>query len=293
MTLGEVVNEYACEHKELDRRSDKWKYFAQEAMDRWGTDRPLHEVVEPSSVKSFIAACREKNNAPATISVKLTFLRALCRLSTEAGTPLSIPKRITSSIVIDNARERTLSDAEMGALKSAMMREDWEIMECVFRTGLRSQELFLLKVEDCDFLRGFAIILKTKTSKSRKIPLAGWFKDYCKKAKREHREYVAVINGYEHYQCRINAGEAWKQNVMRRALRVAGIKDFRFHDGRHIATTDLIEAGANDVAVQTIMGWTSSNYLRRYTNLRMKTLQDTISLLDKPKRGRRRGNLID
>lgn len=284
MTLREAIDEYAIEHKDLGRRSNRWKYFAQEASERWGEECPLAEVVAPASIKSLIASCREINNKPATISAKLTFLRSLCRLSSEAGEPLSFPSRLSRAIVIDNARERTLSVVEIETLKGVMMEEDWEILECVFRTGLRSQELFLLRVDDCDFLQGFAVITKTKTSKSRKIPLVGWFKDYCLRAKEEGREFVVVINGYEHYQTRISAGEAWKQWVFRPALRAAGIKDFRFHDGRHIATTDLIKAGAGSVAVQTIMGWTSGNFLRRYTNLGMKTLQDTMSLLDEAAR---------
>lgn len=54
-----------------------------------------------------------------------------------------------------------------------------------------------------------------------------------------------------------------------------------------MATTDLIEAGAKDADVTAIMGWKSSTYLKRYTNLSAKRLAATMALLDRPRGGRR------
>jgi len=48
-----------------------------------------------------------------------------------------------------------------------------------------------------------------------------------------------------------------------RCLDLAGISDFRFHDGRHIAATTLIDHGTPEQAVMTVAGW-KTNMLRTY-----------------------------
>ena len=64
----------------------------------------------------------------------------------------------------------------------------------------------------------------------------------------------------------------------RPALLAAGIKDFHWHDWRHQACTSMMENGADQMAVTDVLGWDSPKYLRRYTNLRMKTLAKAMSL---------------
>jgi integrase len=57
-----------------------------------------------------------------------------------------------------------------------------------------------------------------------------------------------------------------------RAVRRARIKDLRFHDLRHEATTRLFEKGLNIMEVASITGHKDLRMLRRYTHLRPEDL---------------------
>ena len=56
-----------------------------------------------------------------------------------------------------------------------------------------------------------------------------------------------------------NFHRAWK-----RCLRLAGISDFHFHDTRHIAASDLLNAGNPEQLVCQIAGWKSGNMIKQY-----------------------------
>lgn len=62
-----------------------------------------------------------------------------------------------------------------------------------------------------------------------------------------------------------------KRSYMR-AIRRAGIKDLRFHDLRHEATTRLFEKGLNIMEVASITGHKDLRMLRRYTHLKAEDL---------------------
>lgn len=285
MKVKDAINAYATEHLALGRTSKSWKSFAKE-VDAFFDDKTMTEAMTASSVAQYMGHCRSRGNSEQTLANKVSFLRKLCLLSSEAGHHVAFPRRLTASINVDNERERVLSEQEKKAFKKAMPHsEDWDALEFAMSTGLRSKELFGLRVDDCDFNRNVFRVggELTRTGKSRIVPMMGWVREYCLKAARERRTYVVKLVGFEHYKSRHYAGENWKQAVVRVAARRAGIKDWRMHDTRHQTTTELREAGAPDAAVEAWMGWKSGHYIRRYTNLRAKTMQDAMMKLEKAK----------
>ena len=66
--------------------------------------------------------------------------------------------------------------------------------------------------------------------------------------------------------------QVWKKALVR-----AGIKDLRFHDLRHEATSRFVEAGLSDQEVASITGHKSMQMLKRYTHLRNEDLVSRIS----------------
>lgn len=51
-----------------------------------------------------------------------------------------------------------------------------------------------------------------------------------------------------------------------RVKRLAGVRDFHFHDTRHISATDMIDAGTPERAVAKVAGWADLKMIRRYHN---------------------------
>lgn len=266
MTIDEAIEEYGNEWAAMGRRSIAWKAFAKQVSARWGV-LLVNEAVTAANVSDWVNDCRARGNKPATIREKLHFARALCRLAEESGHQAHFPRRLLK-FKVHNSRTRVLSPDELLRLERVMLPEDWKV--CVFaaKTGLRSQEMFDLRVSNCIFgERPTMFIERTKTGKTRRVPLVGEALKIAREARDEGREFVVQIwfNGPRR-------AEAWKDEVFRRCLRLAGIKDFRFHDWRHQCATTMIENGANHVAVSQVMGWESPNYLNRYANLRREAL---------------------
>lgn len=276
LTINEALEAFAVEHKEIGRRSQSWRAHAKDLVRRWG-GMSLADVMKTSNVSQYVALLRDAGNSPSTIQSKLGLLRNLCRLSTEAGHPIVFPKRLAAAVKVHNERTRVLSRTERRMLQLAMSTDDWDIVTIALKTGMRSQEIFGLRVDDCDFAKGTIFIRNTKTDVPRLIPMVGEVRSIVGRAAKSRREYVVQPKGFGTYKSRHNLAGNWKDKRFRPALERAGIEDFRFHDLRHCATTAMIEAGADPVSVAKIMGWKSQQFLMRYTNLGMSTLAKAAS----------------
>ena len=276
LTINAIIDEYRAEHAAIGRRSKGWESHAREFLRRWD-GLSMQEVLKPANVGQYVAWLRETGKAPQTIKCKLNILSNLCRVSTELGQPVAFPKRLTAAIRVHNERTRVLSKTERRRLQVAMSPGDWEVVTIAIKTGMRSQELFGLLVEDCDFAAGTIHIRKTKTDQPRKIPMVGEVRAVLARAARSHSEYATTPPGYDNWKNRSSMADHWKGKIWRPALAAAGIEDFTFHDLRHCATTAMIEAGADPVSVAKIMGWKSTQFLMRYTNLGMATLAKAAS----------------
>lgn len=278
MTLRDCIQEYGEEASATEKTSIAWKSFAKELDTLFGGDTLIIEVTEPASVRRWMAEMKIRNNRPATVRTKLSFLNSLCRLAQEGGVQVRFPKRLTMGIKVNNKRTRTLSKKELTVLKDDMPRADWDICIFAMRSGLRSQEIFLLEVADCDFKERTMLIRKTKTGVPREVPMHDDVHRQCLAAARGRRQYAINPKGYDSHQSRLSMAQHWKSDVFRPALKRCGIKDFRWHDWRHQAATTMIDAGANTVAVCSIFGWVDPRNLLRYSNLKMKSLHAAMAL---------------
>ena len=55
--------------------------------------------------------------------------------------------------------------------------------------------------------------------------------------------------------------------------------DFRFHDLRHTAITEMAEAGAPDATLMAISGHMSRRMLEHYSHVRMKAKREAVEKL--------------
>jgi integrase len=78
-----------------------------------------------------------------------------------------------------------------------------------------------------------------------------------------------------------------------RALRIAGIREFRFHDLRHTFASRLVQGGVPIKAVQELLGHADIKMTMRYAHLAPHNLRDAVSVLSKKaKRPRRVGTKL-
>ena len=110
---------------------------------------------------------------------------------------------------------------------------------------------------------GLPLIPDTKTGDARKVPLS--------------TAALAAISPLPRHFKDGRVFWTWKrtdslENAWRRAVKAAGITDFRFHDLRHEAVSRLVERGLNVMEVSAISGHKTLQMLRRYTHLKAEEL---------------------
>ena len=138
--------------------------------------------------------------------------------------------------------------------------------------GTRRGELMAVTVGDIDFQRGVVNLKKTKTGKSRDVPLNDLARSVLASMEIEKRPKKSVL---------------WpmvtpEQVSMKfiRACRAAGVEDFSLHDLRHTAASWLRMKGADLHDVQAFLGHADPRMTTRYAHLSPAHLADTASKLD-------------
>jgi len=170
-----------------------------------------------------------------------------------------------------NARERRLQPGEDGveseetrllkACREARNPHLLPIVRLALETAMRQGELVSLRWENIDLNRRIAHLPDTKNGESRTVPLSTT-------AIKVLRALPRSINGQVFLGL---TTEAVKRAYIR-AIRRTDIKNLRFHDLRHEATTRLFEKGLNIMEVASITGHKDLRMLRRYTYLKAEDL---------------------
>ena len=70
------------------------------------------------------------------------------------------------------------------------------------------------------------------------------------------------------------------KRAFRTAKKAAGIEDFRFHDLRHCAATNLRRAGIDTATAMKIVGHKSEKMWKRYNSIEEKDLSNAALKLD-------------
>ncbi|OCX67654.1 hypothetical protein A6M27_10665 [Acidithiobacillus thiooxidans] len=156
------------------------------------------------------------------------------------------------------ARDRRLSPIEEKKLLGECTPSLKAIILFALETGMRRGEIQKLLWKDVDFTKCTAQLLDTKNGEDRLIPLSSRAIAVLKKLPRN-------ING------KVFPGTDISHSFAAACKRVE-IKDLRFHDLRHEATSRFFEKGLNPVQVAAITGHKTLQMLKRYTHLRAEDL---------------------
>ncbi len=215
---------------------------------------------------------RLRKVCPGTAKRDLTILSHLFEVARkEWGIHVHNPVRDIKLPPHSRARERRLQPGEDGeeseetrllkACREARNPHLLPIVQLALETAMRQGELISLRWENVDLNRCIAHLPDTKNGESRTVPLSTT-------AIKVLRALPRSING------QVFPGlttEAVKR-AYTRAVRRTDIKDLRFHDLRHEATTRLFEKGLNIMEVASITGHKDLRMLRRYTHLKAEDL---------------------
>jgi integrase len=186
----------------------------------------------------------------------------------------------------EQKRERSLTETEIERFIDASPPYLANILQAAILTGLRKGDLLRLKWSEVDLERGLMTYREEK--KRDQVATKPMGKDLIElliSIERGSSEYI--FNGPKQNSRGANAkpdpnGRPLKDldRSFKSALRGAGIQDFRFHDLRHVAASQLIERGGSLAGAQKLLGHTSIRTTERYLNLSQKFERSEFEKLD-------------
>ena len=172
---------------------------------------------------------------------------------------------------VNNSRSRRLSYEEEIILltqcrKHSLMMESVVIF--AIETAMRLGEIINLNWSDIDIERKIATLHMTKNGEVRQVPLS-----------------KVAIASVKSLPRRIGSSKVfwrWKtvssfESSWQRVLAKSEIKNFKFHDLRHEATSRLFEMNLNMMEVSTITGHKTLQMLKRYTHFSIDKIVKKIN----------------
>lgn len=214
----------------------------------------------------------------ATVNRELALLRSILNFAVQnewlIRNPFILAKGIIS-ISSETERDRVLSFEEESQLLSVCTRSRKHlkaIIICALDTAMRRGEIFKMKWQDVSFSTNEIYIpqTNTKTENSRIVGITPRLKEELEKLwEASPKDSDGLVFGITN-TIKTAFGSACEE---------AGIRDFRFHDCRHTATTRMIASGSPHTEVMKITGHSQMKTFLRYLNITTDRANNVASRL--------------
>jgi len=178
----------------------------------------------------------------------------------------------------DVKRTRYLTPEEEERLLDAASPYLRKIILFALHTGMRRAEILGLRWQDVDFRNAVATIPATRAKgrRDRYVPLNATALSILREAPRP-LDSSSLIFGNGKGRPQENLQRLWGL-----ALKIAGIKDFHFHDLRHTYASRLVMAGVDLAVLRDLLGHADFAMTLRYAHLAPSRLKEAVSILETP-----------
>jgi integrase/recombinase XerC len=291
--LGELAGENASAHTVRSYGVDLAQFgeFLRRMHPR-AAEKTLLTLVDPLTVRAFMASLRNRGLAPGTMARKVaalrSFLQFCCRRGLLAWNPAAlvttpkVPKPLPRHLTVDQAFQ--LLATPQGAAPRTL--RDRAILELFYASGIRVGELTGLDDEDVD-LPERVVKVMGKGKKERIVPIG-------RPAVEALKAYLAVRDALSgsrsgspgapgrpgsrraplflnHRGGRLSARSV--ERVLAKYLRQSGLgKAITPHGLRHSFATHLLQAGADLRVIQELLGHARLSTTQRYTHVNLDQL---------------------
>jgi len=176
----------------------------------------------------------------------------------------------------NNERDRVLSQDEWDRLYENAASHLKPILLVAYHLGPRLGEILRLTWDRVDLKRGFIQLRSqdTKTNEPRLVPMTPMVRECLTELSKVRSLMTNRVFLFE--------GKAVKEikRTFHTAVRKARIENFRFHDLRHCAATNLRRAGVDTVTAMKIVGHKSEQMHRRYNSVSEADLTKAASKIN-------------
>lgn len=215
-----------------------------------------------SAVKGFTRFLRERDYIVADPARDIPFAK--------------LPRQLPRGILTPSEARKIINTPDT---KSAIGYRDHTIMEVLYATGIRREELNMLTLADVDYHDGFLRINGGKGGKDRVVPLGRiacrYLENYIKAVRPEF-----IKNPYDHHLFLSTRGNRLSKNmvwelVKKYAKKARLKKNVSPHTFRHSCATAMLRNKADIRCVQELLGHESLESTQVYTHISINDLKET------------------
>lgn len=155
---------------------------------------------------------------------------------------------------------------------------DQAILEVMYGTGLRRQEVYNLDIGEVDLSRGLVFVRRGKGAKDRVVPMGGRARESA--ARYLSRERIRLVSSPVNPALFVNdagrrlANDFANRMLTKYALRCGIKRRITPHMIRHTVATHMLENGANVRMIQEMLGHASLDSTQIYTHVAIRHLRD-------------------
>jgi integrase len=248
--ISEAVRLYLVEHAPRLKNRDKLERDLALLMPHYA-GRTLPEL--PAVAREY-ASQHATTAAPATVKVRLSYLRAACRWAWRVhGLGEHDPAERMTLPPVRNERHRYATRSEVLQIARVIAHRDARAVALVaFYSGMRLAECLRAEVTPAGWL-----LTDTKNGERRLVPI--------------HPKVAHLARRWPP-QVPARTAQAW----FLWATRYLGIADLHFHDLRHSAASAMINAGVPIYTVGAVLGHKAAASTKRYSHLDTSTLDAAV-----------------
>lgn len=254
-----------CENKTRINREFTKEIYQRKAMKNllpvFG-DKLLYRIT-PENIEKY-KIMRKANVGNRTINLELAALKHMLNTAIKWRKLNENPMKKVSKLPEEKRQPKFFTEEEIQKLYQACKRNEHllPIVKLALSTGLRKSELFSLKWADIDFNNGILYVKKSKSGKSREIPLNNTAMESLTSVEKHNKnEYVFCNeNGERYFGVRTS---------FEKALKKVGLKErgVGFHTLRHSFASHLIMRGADITTVKDLLGHSKIETTMIYAHL--------------------------
>lgn len=249
---------------------------------------------------------RKKDGMPLSVAgqrCKLVPLRGFFKWLTRAGeiganpaADIDLPrrlKRLPRTVLTVNEAERVMAAVDVG---TPIGLRDRAMLEVLYATGMRRNEIARLEIGDLDAERGVVLIREGKGGTDRLIPLGEralhWVGQYLDQSRPQlawNERDATLFLGNEGNPL----SPVWLSTVIARRVEAAELgKRGGCHLWRHTMATLMLEGGADLRFIQAMLGHVELSTTQIYTQVAIRKLQQVHAMTHPGAKRRLRGEQL-
>lgn len=267
-TIKDAAALFSHEHLERLRHGDREKNRLLALLDRTRWGNLSLTSLKGKDVSAYVRKRENEGAKPDTIRLDLALISKLYKHARQdwglesLRNPVDAVRRPS---LRGTARTRRLEEGEEEKLLAAAHVDLKPVILFALETAMRREEIATLTWGEIDLKKRTAHLPRTKNGEARTVPLS--------------TKAVEILKGIPRRLDGPVFGLSKDQitDRMRVTVKRGGLRDLRFHDLRHEATSRFFEKGNLDMMeIASITGHKTLHMLRRYTHLRAENLAEKL-----------------